>query len=77
LHFDNRSIEELAALRDQVSALPYDKVALRQRELQDDANRLGGLVTTAIQKRSTGARKGPLQASYQPVSNLGRHGISA
>jgi hypothetical protein len=36
------SIEALADLRDRASAILADKVAARQKELQDEAARIGG-----------------------------------
>lgn len=56
---EGMSIEALAELRDAVTARLADRVAARQRELQAEADRIGGLLEGRVKpKRAPKYRKG-------------------
>jgi DNA-binding protein H-NS len=58
MQIETLSIEQLADLRDKVTRALADKVALRQKELSCQAERLGALVTS---KPSTARPKRPVK----------------
>lgn len=68
LLLDGMSIDDLAALRDQVVSTLADKVAERQRELAGEAKRLSALVGQPVVKTAPQARaKRPVK--YRDGSN--------
>jgi hypothetical protein len=61
MQLDTLSIEQLADLRDKVIATLNDRVSARQRELQSEIDRLGGVVSSEPRKRPTAHPKRPVK----------------
>jgi hypothetical protein len=53
MNLETISIEQLADLPDQIIATLNDRVSARQRELQSEIDRLGGVVSSEPRKPST------------------------
>lgn len=67
MQIESLSIEELADLRDKVTALLADRVSARQKELQAESERLGGLVSSETIKPSTARPKRPVKYRDGPL----------
>jgi len=61
MQLDTLSIEQLADLRDKVITALNDRVSARQRELQSEIDRLGGVVSAQPSKSSTARPKRPVK----------------
>jgi DNA-binding protein H-NS len=61
MNLETLSIEQLADLRDKVIATLNDRVVARQRELQNEIDRLGGVVSSEPRKQSTARPKRPVK----------------
>jgi DNA-binding protein H-NS len=61
MQLESLSIEQLADLRDQVVSTLSDRVSARQRELQSEIDRLGGVISSEPRKQSTARPKRPVK----------------
>jgi DNA-binding protein H-NS len=61
MQLESLSIEDLAELRDQVIATLNERVSARQKELQGEIDRLGGVVSSTPSKPSTARPKRPVK----------------
>lgn len=59
IDLDNLSIEELAALRDSIIEKLVDKVAARQRELEDEIAHINALTSTTALKKPVAKYRHP------------------
>jgi DNA-binding protein H-NS len=67
MQIESLSIEELAELRDKVIGTLNEHVTVRQRELQGEIDRLGGVVSSQPAKSSTACPKRAVK--YRDGSN--------
>jgi DNA-binding protein H-NS len=61
MNYDQLSIEQLAALRDEVNAALAERVSARQRELSGESERLSALVT------QTSGKSHPQPRAKRPI----------